>query len=271
MLSSRLVIDISVLCYAASLVLLFVDAIQPRRAVNRTALVLLFLVFVAETFVLLHRLQTSGAVPVYTSFDVMLLLSWLILLVAVVVNTFFRIDLVLFFANALGFAIVVFDAFAHVGRVVYTARQGDVLVLHITCAILSYAAFSFAFVFSIMYLVQDKFLREKRWNRMYLRLPSLERLDTYAFRSILVGFPFLLIAMILGAIWGKLTLGRFLFMDPKPLATTLLWMMYGVYLILRLRSGWGASKLIWYNVICFTGVIVNFVVIGSFSLFHHTL
>jgi HemX protein len=265
---SRWVLDAAVSCYALCVVLLFVDVMQPRRIVNRTALLLLFFVFACETAVLFERLQASGTVPVYTGFDVMLLMSWLILLVALVVNAFFRIHLVLFLVNVLAFGFVVFDAFAHSGHQVYAARQGDVLVLHIICALFSYVAFSFAFVFSLIYLVQERFLREKRWNRLYFLLPSLERLDTYAFRCIVVGFPFLMIAMVLGAIWGKLTLGRFLFMDPKPLVTTILWLMYGIYLILRLRSGWGGAKLIWYNVLCFTGVIVNFVVIGSFSLFH---
>lgn len=271
MLASHVFIDISVFCYAVSMVLLFSDVLQPRRTVNRAALLLLFFVFVLETVVLFSRLHSSGTVPLYTWFDVTLLLSWLILLAAFVVNAFFRIDLVLFAVNVVGFGFVVFDAFAHQGHMVYTARQGDVLTLHIICAILSYVAFAFAFVFSVMYLVQNRFLREKRWNQLYFRLPSLERLDTYTFRCISVGFPFLLIAMILGAIWAKLTLHQFLLMDAKPLATGVVWILYGVYLVLRLQRGWGGAKLMRYNAFCFVLLIINFIAVDSVSMFHRTL
>lgn len=265
----RFLYDAMAILYATSLVLYFMDAIHPRRRMNRTALLLLFFVFVTETVLLVLRLRDLGYVPVYSRFDVLLLLSWLILLVALVVDAFFRVDLLLFFANALGFAIVAFDTFARQGRLSYTSNQGDLLVFHISLAVLSYVAFSFAFIFSVMYLIQNRFLREKRWTTLYFRLPSLERLDTYGYRSILVGFPLLMLAMILGAIWGKLTLGKFLLADPKPLATGLLWVMYGVYLVLRVYRGWSGQRLIVYQLICFLGVLLNFVVIGQFSVFHH--
>lgn len=271
MLTGRYLYDAFVAMYAVSMVLFFIDAVQPRRVLNRTALVLLFVVFVLASLVLVERLETSGVVPVYTPFDALLLLSWLILLVALVVNSFFRLDLFLFLANLLGFGTVVFDAFGLQASQHYAARQGDLLVLHITFALASYVAFTIAFVFSLMYLIQERLLREKKWTHWYFRLPALDSLDKFALRSIVAGFPLLLVAILLGTIWGKLTIGHFLLMDPKPLATALLWMMYGVYLVLRLKSGWGGVKLSWYNVLCFAGVIMNFVVVGNFSLFHHTV
>jgi len=271
MLLGRLVYDAMGVFYAVSLVLYFMDAIQPRRRLNRAALLLLFVVFACETGLFAVRLRDLGYMPVYSRFDVLLLLSWLILLVALVVDAFFRIDLLLFFANVLGFAFVAFDTFARQGRLTYLSNQGDLLVLHISLAILSYVAFSFAFVFSIMFLIQDRFLREKRWNAWYLRLPSLEQLDAYAYRSILFGFPILLLAMILGEIWAKLALSKFLWLDAKPIATTLLLLMYGLYLLLRLYRGWAGQKLVVYQIVCFLGVLLNFVVIGSFSVFHHNM
>jgi HemX protein len=268
---NRLLFDAVIVLYALSIVLFFVDALQPRRSVNRTALILLFVVFICETLFLFNRLEVSGTVPIYTPFDAMLLLSWLILTMALVVNAFFRIDLFLFFANVVGFALVAFDAFGFQSQLNYARAQGDLLILHISFALFSYVAFAFAFAFSIMYLIQDKVLREKRFNYWFIRLPPLERLDTYTFRSILVGFPLLLIAIVLGLIWSRLTLGHLILFDVKPLFTVGLWLMYGAYLLVRLRSGWGAPKLIWFNILCFFGVIVNMALIGFFSVYHHAL
>jgi HemX protein len=229
---------------------------------------LLFAVFVFQTAFLWMRFVSLGHVPAYSPFDALLLASWLIVVVALVLNAFFRVDLLLCFVNVIGFAWVVFANFSRAGNLMDTARQSDLLLLHVALALVSYVAFAFSFVFSLMYLIQDGLLREKRWAPWYFRLPSLERLDGWAFRFVAAGFPLLLVAMVLGIIWGRLTLGRWLWWDIKSIVTFVLWCAYGVYLVVRLRSGWGGRRLAWLNSVCFGGVIVNFVVIGSLSLFH---
>ncbi|MCL6636803.1 MAG: cytochrome c biogenesis protein [Alicyclobacillus sp.] len=267
MAAGRWLYDAFVALYALSLVLFFGDAVLPRRLFNRAGLVCLFSAFVLATLFLLGRLRALGTGALYTPFDALLVWAWLIVLVTLVVDAFFRIDLVVFLANAVGFAVAAFAAFRP-GSVVYAVHQGDLLLLHVAFALLSYAAFAFAFVFSFMYLLQDRWLRAKRWNRWYFRLPSLERLDTYAFRCVLAGVPLLLVAMVLGVVWAELTLGRLSFADPKLLATAALWLAYSTALLLRIRSGWGGLQLVRMNIFCFTGVLVNFAVISSFSLLH---
>lgn len=265
----RIFYDLLTALYAPSLVLFFVDAVQPKRKINRLAVFLLFCVFLCETVILLVRLHAFGYIPVYSRFDALLLISWLILLIALVVDAFFRVDLFLFFANVLGFAIVLFDSFAgHVG-LSFASREQDLLIFHISLAILSYTLFSISFVLSFMYIIQESLLRKKCWNTWFLRLPSLERLDKFAFRCVIAGFPLLLLSGVLGAIWGSLVFHKLLLFDPKPIATFILWLMYGTYLGIRMRSGWGGTHLSWYNLFCFIGVIVNFWVIGDISVFHH--
>lgn len=265
----RALFDASVAMYAISLILFFTDHLIPRRKINRTALVLLFLVFVFQTFYFLGRLVSIGQETVYSRFDVLLLISWFILAVALVVNAFFRIDALLFFVNVFGFTFVSFDTFARQGKIIFPSDQRDLLMIHISLAIASYVAFSFAMIFSVMYLIQERLMRDKRWNRWYLRLPSLNQLDLYTFWSIVAGFPLLVVSTVLGALWEVLVLHRMPLFDPKLIATVLVCTMYGIYLILRTRLGWGMKGLLWYNIICYIAVLINFTVIGDFSKFHH--
>jgi HemX protein len=260
--------DATGVLYAASLVLLFVDAIQPRRPLNRAALVLLFMVFILQTALLWERFVALDSLPVYSPADAMRLAAWLVVAVALSVNTWFRTDLVLFFVNVVGFAWVLFSNFSASAAVVGVRHGGDLLVLHVTLALLSYVAFAFAFAFSLLYLVQDTLLREKQWRGWYFRLPSLERLDRWAFRCAAVGVPLLLAAIVLGILWGHIVLGRWLWWDAKPVVTWVLWLAYGAYVLARIRSGWGGRPLAWLNVICFGGVVLNFLVVGSLSWFH---
>lgn len=264
----RLFYDAVALLYAVSLVLYFIDALHPRRVVNRVALMFLFSVFLLTTGFLLTRLVSLGYVPMYSRTDATLLLSWLIVLVALCVDAFFRIDLLLFFANALGFSLVAYDTFARFGVQSPTRHQSDLLFLHVSLAITSYVAFSFAFLFTVMYTIQDRLLRQKRWTRWFFRLPALDRLDQFSYRFALVGFPLLLVAMILGAIYEWLTTSGFRPWDPKSVATYVVWMMYGGYLMVRSRTGWGGPRLRWYSLACFAAVLINFWVVGSFSHVH---
>lgn len=268
---NRAIYDSLTAIYAVSLLFYFWDAVQPTRRVNRTALVLLFLVFLGETAELMLRLRSDGYMPVYSRFDALLLVSWLLLLVALVVDAFYRVDLLVFFANVLGFSFVLFNSFSPNSSIAHVVHDRDLLILHIISAILSYVALSLSFVFSAMYLLQEKLLREKRFNRWFLHLPGLETLDSYAYRSVLIGFPLLLIAMVFGTVWGEVVLHRWILLDPKPIATVAVWLMYAVYLVLRIQSGWAGKNLVWYNCLCFIAVLLNFAFIGNFSSFHQSI
>lgn len=268
MVLGRILLDCFVISYAVSICVLFVDVVEPRRAVNRTALSLLFAAFCFLTAFFLRELWSSGLTPVYSLFDVSLLTAWLILLVALVVNAFFRMGIVLFLANAVGFLIVLFASFVYSDRTVYTAPRGDLLVVHIILAIISYAALAFSSIFSGLYLLQHHLLKVKLWNRWFLLLPSLERLDAYATRGVIVGFPLLMVSIALGAVWGRITHAHAFWSDPKVWLTGVIGMVYGLYLALRIRSGFASSKLAWLNVICFAVLILNFSVVSHFSASH---
>ncbi|MCL6453141.1 MAG: cytochrome c biogenesis protein [Alicyclobacillus sp.] len=268
----RLLLDAFVVCYAASLILYFADAAQPRRALNRAALGLLFASFCFETVFLCRQLWRDGAAAVSTRFDVTLLIVWLILLVALAVNSFFRIHLVGFLANVLGFLAVVSGSVGSAETAVYTLSQGDLLVLHVTMAVVSYVSFAFSFLFSAMYLVQEHWLREKRWTMWFFRMPSLAQLDRWATGTLMSGVPCLVVAICLGAVWGRITgVSAEFFRDPKVWMTGIICTAYGILLWMRLRTGWGETPFVWLNIGCFCALVLNFVWVGHALAVHHAL
>src|SRR5215475_2024733 len=52
--------------------------------------------------------------------------------------------------------------------------HSSLFALHVTLAILAYAAFTFSFVLSLLYLVQDRQLRRRATGVLFARLPALE-------------------------------------------------------------------------------------------------
>lgn len=49
--------------------------------------------------------------------------------------------------------------------------------MHITMTLIAYVLFSLSFVFSILYLLQYKWLKEKKWSHRIWRLNDLAKLE----------------------------------------------------------------------------------------------
>jgi len=268
---SLVIYDIMTFLYAVVVVLYFLDFILHKRVLNRTAFTLLVVVWGLQTSFFLSRILEDNSVPLYTTFETTLFFSWLLISFSLFINYFYKIDLFAFFTNLIGFTMVVFDLFTGEGATatVGSNLQGNLLVLHITLAFLSYAAFSLSCIFSVMYLLQSKLLKEKRWNNMFRRLPALDKLDSFTFKLIIVGFPMLLVAMILGVNWYYTVNNSILVWDAKPVVSVFLLGCYIVWLYLRVGSGWSGRKLAWWNIVSFGLVIINYLFVGAyFSGFH---
>ena len=256
--------------YAVSIALFFVDFLRDNRAANRVGLVVLGVVWLLETGFMGARFAAEHYPPIFTSSQATVFYSWLLITVSIAVGTFYRIDFFAFFVNVLGFLLLAFDALVHHNRVTAPVRSSDLLILHIGVAFLSYLAFAVSLIWSVLYLLKDSALRGKRFGSgAFRRLPPLEQLDEYAYKSALAGMPLLLIALVLGSIWYIRLTGHYPLTDPKAIATTLLLFVYAVYGWLRGTGRVSGKRAAWWNMVSFSGVIVNFLVISTFlSKFH---
>ena len=66
----------------------------------------------------------------------------------------------------------------------------------------AYASFALACVIGITYVLLFKEIKAKHLGFFYARLPSLQVLDAMNQRAIVVGWVFLTIGLIVGAIWA---------------------------------------------------------------------
>jgi HemX protein len=262
--------DVTIYLYAFSVLLYFSDFIQSNRKVNRTAFWLLAVVWVLQTVFFVAQMTEKNYFPVLTLFETLFLYAWIIVTLSLAVNWFFKIDLLIFFMNTIGFAVMAITLFANPEAAPALTKKltSELLFIHISLAFLSYGAFSIAYVLSLMYLVQNKMLKEKRWNKIVLKLPSVGQLELYAYWLTMIGVPLLVLAMILGGLWAHLVVGKSIWLDPKVLVSFLVIAVYGTYLYRRIVCDWRGKRLAVMNVIAFTFVFLNYLVSGSISSFH---
>jgi len=74
------------------------------------------------------------------------------------------------------------------------------------------------------------------------RIPKEDLLDSIQYYTVTIGFPFLTLTIITGAIWANKAWGSYWGNDPKELAAAVTWLVYATYLHMRITKGWRGIK-----------------------------
>ena len=124
------------------------------------------------------------------------------------------------------------------------ALKSGWIVTHIALILAGYAALFFSFISSILYLLQERSLKAKAPGGagFFSRLPALEVMDSIGLRSLLLGFPFMTIGLIIGSVIAQSTVGPTYFRDPKIVLSLLMWAVYMVLLFSRWSAGWRGRR-----------------------------
>jgi cytochrome c-type biogenesis protein CcsB len=131
------------------------------------------------------------------------------------------------------------------------ALQNNLLLtVHVAVAIVAYGSFAIAFASALLYLVQSE---GGRWG-----LPKPQVLDEIGYRAVVVGFPFLTLTIILGAVWADTAWGSYWSWDPKETASLVTWFIYGAYLHARVMRGWRGRRAAWLLVIGFLATLFTY-------------
>jgi ABC-type uncharacterized transport system permease subunit len=137
--------------------------------------------------------------------------------------------------------------------------RGSVFALHVTFAMLGYAAFTFSFVLSILYLIQHRQIRRGRTGVLFSRLPPLEVIGGMNRTSVTIGLAVLAASVLFGLVWAH----RFwtTLSDPKIVWAVATLGLYG-FLLWMERRGWKGPRvailsIFGYGLVLFSYTVVN--------------
>ena len=147
------------------------------------------------------------------------------------------------------------------------ALKSNWLIAHVITCFLGYAGFAVAFGFSVIYFLKPEKPRE---GSVWAKLPSWEVMDELTYQMVVFGFLFLTIGIITGAVWANSAWGKYWSWDPKETWSLITWIIYAVFMHLRLMRGWYGRNMAWVSVIGFAAVLftyfgVNFLLSGLHS------
>lgn len=212
------------------------------------AALLLLIGFASHTLYLLIRGQKAGHFPAVGIHESLSLLVWAVVLVYFILNKAYqlkllRIPLSLLAAIGLAYASTLDLSL----KPLLPALKSNWLVIHVSSYCLSYGALLISFISSAMYLFSLK-----------KNISLTDKLDSLSYKLVLFAFPFLTLGLTTGAVWAKKAWGSYWSWDPKETFALTTWLVYALYLHLRLVKNWQGRKSALLNLIGFFCVLFTF-------------
>jgi cytochrome c-type biogenesis protein CcsB len=240
---------------------------------ERVALALTILGWVLHVAGTVLRGVAAHRVPWANMFEFSLTAS------AIIVGVFIAVqawqDLKFLGAYITGFNLIVLG-FGTVGFYVNVvplppALQSYWLVIHVFVATLGTAFFAIGAGLSLVQLVQARREANRFAGLKFLdTMPQAEKLETLAYRVIVVGFVFWTFTLMAGAIWAEHAWGRYWGWDTKEVWTFIIWTIFAGYIHARATRGWRGSRSAYLAIVGFGAVMFNFTIVNLFFKGLHT-
>ena len=232
------------------------------------------------TITLLFRWIGEGYFPLSNLYESLIFLCWSISTIQLLIETKTQSRLIGAISTPLIFLISGFSSLTlpvemQKALPLVPSLQSNWLMMHVSMMMVSYATLIVGSLLSILYLA---FITVTKQEIVFETLPSvtnsstqsnsassklslLQTVDTWSYRIIGLGFPFLTIGIISGAVWANEAWGSYWSWDPKETWALITWLVFAIYLHARLIKGWQGKKaalvgtcgffVIW---ICYLGV-----------------
>jgi len=110
--------------------------------------------------------------------------------------------------------------------------------------------------YAIVFLVRNLTAESKA--KLLDRFPDTRILDELGYQLILLGFLFLSIGIITGAVWANSAWGRYWGWDPKETWSLITWFVYATLLHARLMRGWHGKRIAFLSMIGFAAVLFTY-------------
>ena len=250
-----------------------------RNAVaGRAATTLLVFATLAHTFVIGMETMDAGQVPVSGKTSAISTFVWLLALAYLYTEMTTDERAMGVFILPLLVVLQAIPAFQPVTKEPAAVLKGPLFGIHVSSLLFAYASFALACVIGITYVLLFKEIKAKHLGFFYARLPSLEALDRMNQRVIIIGWAFLTVGLIVGALLvseartvdaSDPRVQAMSLQDPKIFVALVCWAVYSFELFAARRIGWGGRRAAYLSAVGFAIVLLNFVPVSYFLTRSH--
>ena len=194
---------------------------------SRFQFVVLAAGFALQTLFLYQRGKDIGRCPLTNLFEVLIFLSWAVVLFYLVIGPTYRLSLLGAFTAPLAFVLQTVALISGLDLISAKTAVNPYLEFHAAFSLLAYGAFVLAGLAGGMYLLQDRQLKSRKLNSAFFELPPIHSLGVANARLIAAGFLLLTLGMLAGFGVGHAP-------SPFKLGWSIgVWLLYGGILAAR--------------------------------------
>jgi len=220
--------------------------LRKRRILVSVSLGSLSIGLIFHTASILGRGMSASRFPLVGMQEAFSFLAWAIVVYYLIAYSLYRVQALSSFLFPLIFIWTLIAAFLPAPQDAPATIRGEwntwLFPVHTTLILFSYASFFVMFVAGVMYLIQEREIKLKRFGLMFFRLPSLDTCDDISYKSLTIGFVLLTLGIITGMIWGSQRDGRLWHNDPKEIIAAATWLIYLLVMHYRLTAGWRGRR-----------------------------
>jgi cytochrome c-type biogenesis protein CcsB len=220
-----------------------------NKFTNFSFLLSSFFLFVS----LAYRWYNAGYFPLSNLYESLLFLSWSLLNAYFFIEKKAKTSLVGFLVSPIalmisGFATLVLPTEMQKALPLVPALQSNWLMMHVSMMMLSYATLLVGSILCIFYTLlsgpfsSEAFRKNSSQKRKEEKQDLLKNIDFWSYRIIGIGFPFLTLGIIAGAVWANDAWGAYWSWDPKETWALITWFIFAIYLHARIIRGWEGQK-----------------------------
>jgi len=260
-----LLFKVTLLFYFAATVLYLIDVIGRQEKFGRAARWVLAGGFSLHCVTLGARFLATGHTPVSNPYEALSFFAWSVVGIYLLFDLRYRITVLGAFCCPLALILMIAGTAAPKGvEEMNPLLDSWWLPIHVTLAFLGNAVFAIAFVAGVMYLLQERMLKSKKFSGLYFRLPSLNTLDAINYKCLTFGFPLMTMGIISGAVWANSAWGGYWRWDPKETWALITWFLYAALLHGRLTVGWRGRRAAIFAIIGFLCLLFSFLGVNLF-------
>ena len=227
--------------------------------------------FILHTLFIGHQFYTLGTAPVLNLKAALSFFSWTIIGAYLIFQIRFGLMVLgSFIAPLAAFLMIISSTMQGAEGFVRPLFRSIWFSVHVGTIFIGNGIFAVAFMAAIMYLIQERQIKRKKFGAFYSRLPSLETLDSINYYSLMVGFPFLTLGMITGSIYAQYALGSYWRWDPKEVWSFITWLFYAALLHQRITVGWRGRRAALMSIVCFLILIFTFIGVSLWLSDYHS-
>ena len=259
--------------YFVAMLLFFLYAAIKKPSVAKYAVRVQLFALLVHTAAIVLRGILMGRLPMANQYEFSTAFSWALALVSLVFIQKFRFPVLGAFASPVTLLLAVYAGVQKLNELKVIAAGGvdsirnlmpalrsSWLGIHVSTVIIAYSAFGVSFVLSIIFLLRDRMKENGFWDQ---HIPKKEKLDTISYRCVSLGMMFLTVTIGIGGIWAENAWGSYWSWDPKETWALVTWIIYLVYLHLRIRRGWNGRTAAIFGVFGFLCVLFTYIGVNT--------